>query len=104
YRRNPYFRYQGLSRLSNLLTTHSNVFAVWMTVGYFEVDTRVQVQVLPSTRIRDGYQLGSELGSETGEVNRHRAFYLIDRSIPVAFEPGVNHNVDRAILIKRFIE
>jgi hypothetical protein len=29
---------------------------------------------------------------------------MVDRSIPVAFEPGENHNVDRAILLRRFIE
>jgi hypothetical protein len=29
---------------------------------------------------------------------------MIDRSIPVAFEPGQNHNVDRAILVRRRIE
>ena len=45
-----------------------------------------------------------ELGSDTGEIERHRAFYIIDRSIPVGFERGFNHNVDRAILLKRFIE
>jgi len=48
--------------------------------------------------------LGKELGSDTGNIKRHRAFYLIDRSIPVAFEPGENHNVDRAIVLRRFIE
>ena len=35
--RNPFFRYQGLERLSNLVTTRSNVYTVWITVGYFEV-------------------------------------------------------------------
>ena len=35
--RNPFFRYQGLQRLGNLVTTRSNVYAVWITVGYFEV-------------------------------------------------------------------
>ena len=34
---NPYFRLQNLSRMSNLLTTRSNVYAVWITVGYFQV-------------------------------------------------------------------
>ena len=98
--RNPYFLYQGLGRLPNLLTTHSNVFAVWITVGYFEVEEQVE----PTANIPDGYVLGREVGSDIAAGNRHRAFYLIDRSIPVAFEPGVNHNIDRAILIKRFIE
>jgi hypothetical protein len=48
--------------------------------------------------------LGSELGTDSGQVKRHRAFYIIDRSVPVAFEPGQNHNVDNAILLRRFIE
>ena len=60
-------------------------------MGYFEVDPRTG-------------RLGQELGAETGEVKRHRAFYMIDRSIPVAFQPGENHNVDRCILVRRFIE
>jgi hypothetical protein len=88
--RNPYFRHRTLQRLSNTVTTRSNVYAMWITVGYFEVDANG----LP----------GQELGADTGEIQRHRAFYIIDRSIPVGFEPGENHNVDRAILVRRFIE
>ena len=52
----------------------------------------------------DGYRFGIELGSDVGNVKRHRAFYIIDRSIPVAFEPGVNHNVDKAVLARRYLE
>ncbi len=37
YNRSPYFRYQGLQKLAGTTTTHSNVFAIWITVGYFEV-------------------------------------------------------------------
>lgn len=106
-RRNPYFRYAGMQRLSNLLTTRSNVYAVWITVGYFEVEPAPQGTMTPQQyqqRYPDGYRLVSESGSETGEVERHRAFYIIDRSIPVAFEPGENHNVDQAVRLRRFIE
>ena len=90
--RNPLLRFQDLQRLSNLLTTRSNVYAIWITVGYFEVDPNNPLSVV------------RELGSDIGEVRRHRAFYIVDRTIPVAFEPGKNHNVDEAIILRRFIE
>ena len=108
--RNPYFRYQGLQRLSNLVTTRSNVYAVWITVGYFEVEPATttthpgwsQAEILAACP--DGYTLGQELGVDTGEIERHRAFYMFDRSIPVGFQRGKDLNVDKAILIERFIE
>ena len=61
-------------------------------MGYFEVDPNNPLSVV------------RELGSDIGEVRRHRAFYIVDRTIPVAFEPGKNHNVDEAIILRRFIE
>ncbi len=97
--RNPYFRYEGLQRLGNLVTTRSNVYAIWITVGYFEVEACGVDAAHP-----DGYALGRELGTDTGEIERHRAFYIFDRSIPVGFERGKDHNVEKAVLLKRFIE
>ena len=108
--RNPFFRYQGIERLANLVTTRSNVYAVWITVGYFEVETKAQAQAghttwnPPATAPPDGWYLGRELGMDTGEIVRHRAFYIIDRTIPVAFQRGQDMNVEKAILINRFIE
>ncbi len=114
--RNPFFRLQNISRMSNLLTTRSNVYAVWITVGYFQVTpwygypTKVgspyptSGPVMYDTAHPDGYQLGLELGNDSGDIHRHRAFYMIDRTIPVGFERGVDHNVQNAILLRRFIE
>jgi hypothetical protein len=96
---NAYFRYQSLARLSNLVTTRSNVYAVWITVGYFEAQPGPIDAAHP-----DGYRLGPELGSDTGEIKRHRAFFLIDRSIPVGFARGKDYNVGNTILLSRFIE
>jgi hypothetical protein len=99
--RNPFFRYQGLERLSNSITTRSNVYSVWITVGYFEVTP------WPNgidAAHPDGYQLGQEMGSDTGEIVRHRAFYMIDRTIPVGFQRGQDINGEKAIILKRFIE
>jgi hypothetical protein len=109
-KRNSYFRYHGVGRLSNMVSNTSNVYAVWITVGYFEVepnvpdDAPVGTPPIVDQAHPDGFRLGKELGTETGNVKRHRGFYIIDRSVPVAFEPGKNHNVDNAVLLRRFIE
>ncbi|EAQ79999.1 hypothetical protein [Blastopirellula marina] len=97
--KNPMFTYMPYHRLGNLTTTQSNVYAVWITLGYFEVEPTTISSVHP-----DGWQLGQELGSDTGEITRNRSFYLIDRSIPVGYEPGEDYNVEDAVLLKRRID
>ena len=42
--------------------------------------------------------------SDTGDIQRLREFAMIDRTIPVAFEPGKDHNVERAIRLRRRID
>jgi hypothetical protein len=76
-----YFRYQTMRRLSSVVTTRSNVYAVWITIRY--VDSN---------------------GNEVTPIRRNRAFYIFDRSIPVAYEKGKDHNVRDAILLRRIIE
>ena len=90
---------ENIERLSNLVTTRSDVYAIWVTVGYFEV-----TPVTPSATNPDGYQIGAELGTDTGEIKRHRGFGIYDRSIPVGYERGMNHNVEKGFLIKKLLE
>ncbi|MCC7336125.1 MAG: hypothetical protein IT422_13575 [Pirellulaceae bacterium] len=87
---NPQTEYLPFSRLANLTTTRSNVFAVRITVGYFEYD--------PSTGV------GPEYGWDNGQSRRHRGFYVIDRSIPVAYEPGQDLNTGNCVLVRRIVE
>lgn len=110
---NPYFRIQNLQRVSNLVTTRSNVYAIWITIGFFEVEPADPTRppgappLTPAellTIYPDGYWLKQELGSDTGEITRHRAFYIYDRTIPVGFEPGQDHNFEEGLLLRRFIE
>ncbi len=63
----PYERHRLLSKLSNNLTTRSNVFAVWITVGYFEVDNQGKLM--------------QEIGRADGRNKRHRMFAVVDRSV-----------------------
>ena len=107
--RNAYFKHEPLARMGNLVTTRSNVYAIWITIGFFEVEQTPPQRLANTGAVaghlnRFGYRLGRELGWDTGEIRRHRAFYVIDRSIPVAFEPGKAHNAANAIMLRRFIE
>jgi hypothetical protein len=87
---------------------------VWITVGYFELE-EVAVPVpdnpnaaLQSVTFNNGLvelrtAVGREYGLDRGQVRRDRAFYVVDRSIPVGFFPGENLNVDKAVLTRKYL-
>ncbi len=52
----------------------------------------------------NGNAVPKELGSDTGEVQRHRGFYVFDRSIPVGYVTGRDLNVDDAVRLRRIIQ
>ncbi|MBX3422563.1 MAG: hypothetical protein KF752_13500 [Pirellulaceae bacterium] len=79
-----------ISRLQKLVTERSNVFAVYTTVGLFEYD--------PSTG-----NIGREYGLDNGQNRRLKAFYVIDRSVPVGYRIGEDHNIDKTILVRRIL-
>lgn len=83
-----YFQTQLMQRLSNLTTTRSNVFAVWVTVGFFEYQ---------------GGNIGKEYGLDNGSRQRYRAFYIIDRTRPVGYSPGKRMNADQTIILRRYL-
>jgi hypothetical protein len=93
-RRNPYFRYREMMRLSNLATSRSNVFAVWTTVGFFVVE--------PHPTLPNQTALGAEYGLDTGDNVRFKSFMIIDRSIPVGFRPGVPLNSRDTVILDHF--
>ena len=94
----PYFQLPLLQRLSNLTTTRSNVYAVWVTVGFFEYRGLGK-----GAKVVSPYRIGKEYGIDSGSMKRYRAFYLIDRTIPVGYEPGKRHNADQTILLRRYL-
>ena len=104
---NPFFRFQPYEKLGNVLTTQSNVYAVWITVGYFQVikaPNKGGSNAPDPTIYPDGYQIMGELGADSGEVKRHRAFYIFDRSIPMGYQRGHDNNVSNGIILSRMIE
>ena len=83
--RHAFFRYETMNRLTNVATVRSNVFAVWITIGFFDATTDL------------------ELGLDTAESRRYRGFYIFDRSIPVGYATGKDNNVRDAILLRRML-
>jgi hypothetical protein len=70
----PVARFELLNKIYNSVTTRSNVFAVWVTVGFFEVNQVTTVN--GGTRI----WLGQEIGRADNKHVRHRMFAIVDRS------------------------
>jgi len=115
---NPYTALENVMRLSDVTTVRSHVFAVWITVGYFEVEhfesradllaeypslTHINTDEMFRAVYPDGYVLGTDEGLDGAALRRYRAFYLIDRSIPVNFR-GEEANFTDVIIKRTLLE
>jgi hypothetical protein len=77
--KNPLHEIYTATRLANTATPRSNVFAIWIT-------------------------LQESVPNDPDSVTCHRAFYIVDRSIPVGFESGKTYNVWDCVRLRRIIE
>jgi hypothetical protein len=67
---NPYIRHELMTKIMGSVTNRSNVFAVWVTVGFFRV---LDDSVRP-------VKLDGEINLAQNKNIRHRFFFVVDRS------------------------
>ena len=78
-RQHPYWRTEHLQRIINQTTVRTHQYAVWITIGFFEVTRQGDLGMFATNPQLAFDIMGPEIGSATGKTTRFRGFYLVDR-------------------------
>ena len=118
-RQHPYWRTEMLQRAMNLTTVRTHQYAVWITVGFFEVKRQGDIDMIAQSaqataagnpalaatphpgRLRHHGPRGWALN---GQNLRYRGFFLVDRLKLTGFNPndvGAFHN---AVVYRKVIQ
>ncbi|WP_165249167.1 hypothetical protein [Paludisphaera soli] len=102
----PYFRGELMQRVMNLTTVRTHQFAVWITVGFFEVKREGDIAMVGDpTYPQAAFDiLGPEIGASTAENTRYRSFFVVDRLKLTGFDPESMGAYQAAVLYRRTIE
>ncbi len=100
----PYFRTEWLQKVTNLTTVRTHQYAVWITVGFFEVTQAGDPTLVASNPLLAYDVLGNELGYLDGKNTRYRGFFLIDRTKAVGFNPFSPDDFHACVAYRQLIE
>jgi hypothetical protein len=103
-RQHPYFRSEWMQRVMNLSTVRTHQFAVWITVGFFEVTQPGNPQLAFSNPSAAFDRLGLELGILEGKNTRYRGFFVLDRTRATGFNPQGSGDFRDVIVYRKTIE
>ena len=93
----------------NLTTVRTHQYAVWITVGFFEVTRQGDPLMAaagagtPAAALAFDI-LGPEIGASTGQTTRFRGFFLVDRLQLTGYDPNVIGSFRPAIVYRQTIE
>ena len=100
----PYWRSEQLQRVMNLTTTRTHQYAVWITIGFFEVKRQGDLGMLAFNPQLAFDILGPEIGAANGKNTRFRGFYLVDRLQLTGFNPNSPGSFRAAVTYRQRIQ
>jgi large repetitive protein len=103
-RQHPYWRSEQLQRIMNLTTVRTHQYAVWVTIGFFEVLKQGDLGMVAYDPRLAFDILGPELGAANGKNTRYRSFYLVDRLQLTGFNPASPSSFRAAVIYKNRIQ
>jgi hypothetical protein len=104
-RQHPYWRTELLQKAMNLTTARTHQFAVWITVGFFEVKRQGDVGMLGQGVPQLAFDIfGAELGALNGTAVRYRGFFLVDRTKLTGFDPTDTGAWHSAVVYRKVIQ
>jgi hypothetical protein len=103
-REHPVFRIEWLQKILNNTTVRTHQYAVWVTVGYFEVVQQGDPRLAQTNPLLAIDKLGPEIGAAEGRAVRHRAFFLLDRTRAIGFNPRDPGDFRDLVVHRRRIE
>ena len=104
-KQHPYFRTEMLQKAMNLTTVRTHQYAVWITVGFFEVTRQGDLLMAGSATPWLAFDvLGPEIGASTGQTTRFRGFFLVDRLQLTGYDPNVIGSFRPAVVYRQTIE
>ncbi len=104
-RQHPYFRSEMLQKAMNLTTVRTHQYAVWITIGFFEISKQGDINMLGQGNPIGAYDvIGSEVGAVTGKGVRYRGFFLVDRTKLFGFNPYNTGSFRSAVVYRKVIQ
>ena len=93
----------------NLTTVRTHQYAVWITIGFFEVTRQGDLLMANAGAGTSAAALafdilGPEIGASTGQTTRYRGFFLVDRLQLTGYDPNVIGSFRPAVVYRQTIE
>jgi hypothetical protein len=103
-RQHPYWRSEMLQKAMNLTTVRTHQYAVWITIGFFQVKRQGDLMMFGTNPQFAFDIMGPEIGAANGKGTRYRGFYLVDRLQLFGFNPAASASFRNAVVYSNRIQ